>query len=150
MFMPLKHAIPLAAILLLAACGESPPETDTRTSAETSSIADDDRLLPAGAWRGVIEIQGKQLPFQAEVTYASGDATPHVEFINGEERVPVDEVHIAKNEVALVMTAFNTRIDGRFRDGKLSGTLTKINEGAERQQMPVTLTPGEHHRFFPM
>lgn len=151
MFDTLKYAIFLVAALGIAACGEAPQENnDARSTAETRQTVDDKRLLPAGAWRGVIEIQGQRLPFQMEVSYPSERATPRVEFINGEERVAVDEVHIAEDHVGLVMTAFNTRIDGRFKDGRLSGTLTKVNTGGIEQKMPVTLTPGEHYRFFPM
>ena len=150
MFARMKYAFPLLVALLFTACSEAPESDKSRSTAQTAPTVDDERLLPAGAWRGEIEIQGKKLPFRMEVSYVAGAEAPNVEFINGEERVPVDEVHIGKDRVSLVMTAFNTRIDGRFKDGRLSGTLTKINEGAERQEMPVTLVPGQHHRFFPM
>ncbi|HEX7029483.1 MAG TPA: TlpA disulfide reductase family protein [Gammaproteobacteria bacterium] len=142
----------LLAVLLLAACGEAPrqEDSDKLTTAETATGKDDQRLLPAGAWRGVIEIQGQELPFQMEVLYPSSLATPDVVFINGEERVEVEEVHVSDDRVAMVLPAFNTRIDARYQDGKLSGTLTKINTGAVEQKMPVTMTPGEHYRFFPM
>lgn len=147
----LKALVFVFAGPLLAACGEAPEQDAGKvTTTETATGKDDQRLLPAGAWRGVIEIQGQELPFQAEVTYPSSLLTPDVVFINGEERVEVEEVHVSEDRVAMVLPAFNTRIDARFQDGKLSGTLTKINEGAVEQKMPVTMTPGEHYRFFPM
>lgn len=130
--------------LLLFACSDA--SVENTVSAEKEST----RLLQAGPWRGVIEIQGRKLPFQADIAYPAQAATPRVEFINGEERVPVEEVHISKDRVAFVLPAFNTRMDLRFADGKLSGTLTKINTGEVEQKMPVTLTPGESHRFFEM
>ena len=125
------------ALAMLAACGEGQPSKQ------------DDRVLQAGPWRGVIEIQGHKLPFQMEVAYPAGSTTPRVEFINGEERVPAREVHVSDQRVALVLPEFNTRMDLAARDGKLAGILTKINTGAVEQKMPVTLTPGESWRFFP-
>ena len=108
----------------------------------------EERLLPAGAWRGVIDIQGRKLPFQMEVTYPREAKLPDVVFINGEERVPAEEVHVAEEQVALVMPAFNTRIDARMKGGKLAGVLTKVTTGGIEQKMAVTLTPGEQYRFF--
>ncbi|HEX7046200.1 MAG TPA: TlpA disulfide reductase family protein [Gammaproteobacteria bacterium] len=151
MHVTLKTALFLFMAVLIAACGEAPMEkTDNVTTEKTATGKDDERLLPAGAWRGVIEIQGQKLPFQMEVVYPSSLLTPDVVFINGEERVEVEEVHVSEDRVAMVLPAFNTRIDARYQDGKLSGTLTKINTGAVEQKMPVTMTPGEHYRFFPM
>ncbi|MBW3567145.1 MAG: TlpA family protein disulfide reductase [Proteobacteria bacterium] len=132
-------------ILVVASCGEAPEKNRN----EQASMSED-RLLRSGAWRGTIEIQGRKLPFQMEVAYPAEQEAPRVEFINGEERVPVEEVHIGKDRVAFVLPAFNTRMDLRFKDKKLSGTLTKINTGEKEQKMPVTLTPGESHRFFEM
>jgi len=138
----------LLSLLWLAACGEAPQENGEARQAEDAGTTE--RLLQAGAWRGEIEIQGEKLPFQMEVAYPAKRREPRVEFINGEERVPVEEVHVGKDQVALVLPAFNTRMDLRFKDRKLSGILTKINEGAIEQKMPVTLTPGENYRFFEM
>ncbi|HEX6930005.1 MAG TPA: TlpA disulfide reductase family protein [Gammaproteobacteria bacterium] len=146
-----KNVFLMLAMVLLAACGEAPEET--RMPSTDATGASGQRLLQAGAWRGVIAIQGKELPFQMEVTYppgAASGATPRVEFVNGEERVAVGEVHVSEDQVAFVMPVFNTRIDARFQDGKLAGTLTKINTGPVVQKMPVVLVPGEQHRFFPM
>lgn len=132
-------------LLVAAACGEAPKD-DRKEQAPMS----EDRLLQSGAWHGTIEIQGRKLPFQMEVAYPAEQEAPRVEFINGEERVRVEETHIGKDRVAFVLPAFNTRMDLRFKDGKLSGTLTKINTGETEQKMPVTLTPGQSHRFFEM
>lgn len=108
--------------------------------------------LPQGNWRGVIEMQGKQLPFQMTVTHppGQGDAgTPKVEFINGEERVAVERVDIDGPRVALIMPVFDTRIEGVFESGRIEGTLTRgFTRGDKAQRMPVTITAGERHRFF--
>lgn len=136
----------LPLVFMMSACGEPPQETGM-----TATIDDgrSERLLPAGAWRGVIEIQGQQLPFRMDVSYPAEQPTPEVVFINGEERVPVGEVHVAEDSVALVMPVFNTRIDARMRAGKLAGVLTKVTRGGAEQKMAVVLTPGPEYRFFP-
>lgn len=105
--------------------------------------------LPAGPWRGAIHIQGRELPFQMEVSSSAGDA-PRVEFINGEERVPVRDVRIDGEHVSLLLPEFDTRIDGRFDGAKLEGMLSKVTTGGagKVQRMPVVIVPGERHRFF--
>lgn len=139
-----RRLIPAFIAMLLLACSDASLENTVSGEEEST------RLLQAGPWRGVIEIQGRKLPFQMEIAYPAQAVTPRIEFINGEERVPVEEVHVSKDRVALVLPAFNTRLDLRFADEKLSGTLTKINTGEVEQKMPLTLTPGENYRFFEM
>lgn len=137
----------MLAFALLGACGESPSSTSTKMQNDHAKV---EQVLSEGAWRGVIEIQGKELPFQMEVAYPGDSAQPRVAFINGEERVPADRVQIEGDAVALVMPAFNTRIDAKLNEDVLAGTLTKITSGGKAQRMPVTITHGEQYRFFPM
>lgn len=146
----LHRLFPVFITVLLCACSDTSQENTMSATEDQRS----ERLLQAGPWRGVIEIQGRKLPFQVDVAYpapaGSQDNNPRIEFINGEERVPATEVHVGKDRVAFVLPEFNTRMDLRFQDDKLAGTLTKINTGEVEQKMPVMLTPGESHRFFEM
>lgn len=101
--------------------------------------------LRSGYWRGVIEIQGRELPFQMKLEHCDGQ--PRVTFINGNEHVRVDELHVEGDTVSFSMRVFNTRMDLAFDGEKLAGTLSKVVHDGEVQRMPVTLTPGEAHRF---
>lgn len=141
-----RHLSAVLLAMLLSACGDS--ERGERTETTGVDQNTEARLLQPGSWRGEIEIQGRKLPFQMEVAYPAGVAMPRVEFINGEERVAVDEVHVGEDRVALVLPVFNTRMDLREKDGRLAGTLTKVTGGGE-QKMPVVLAPGRQYRFFP-
>lgn len=175
----------MVACVTAMSCSGSAPAARQPASAPVSGPAQGERAvarwLPAGPWRGVVRMQGKELPFQMEVTYpAAGDGAgrgegpntdnpgstggagdagdaagaPHVVFINGQERVAVDRVAREGERISLIMSAFNTRIDGRLvgaeaeGPARLEGTLTRITRGGKAQEMPVTITAGEQHRFF--
>lgn len=83
-----RRLIPAFIAMLLLACSDASLENTVSGEEEST------RLLQAGPWRGVIEIQGRKLPFQMEIAYPARAVTPRVEFINGEERVPVEELSL--------------------------------------------------------
>jgi thiol-disulfide isomerase/thioredoxin len=146
-----RFGLALAMICCAVACGERAPSGAPPGGDDAGVERRAARLLPEGPWRGVIEMQGKELPFQMAVVYPPGDGgagVPQVDFINGAERVPVARVEIEGERVSLIMPVYQTRIDGRFEKGRIEGTLARSTRSSGTQQMPVTITAGESHRFF--
>lgn len=136
-----KLLLPVLLAGLLAACDKPQEE-----KAQSGQAAGTQTALPAGMWRGVIHMQEQELPFRMSVTMVDGE--PQVEFLNGEEAVPVGIVNIDGTSVDIILPAFNTRIESsQVEPGKLQGTLLKVKKD-KVEKLPVTLTHGEQYRFF--
>ncbi|MDX1454123.1 MAG: TlpA disulfide reductase family protein [Gammaproteobacteria bacterium] len=140
-------------LTLLVACSPEPEQaaaaqdaSKLEATAPDASVAPQDTVLASGNWRMVIQLPAAELPVQMEVMPGTGD-TPRVYFINGDERVQVEEVLIDGQQVELRMNSFNTWYRGEVTDGVYSGTLYKVKLGAT-QEMPFTASHGERHRFF--
>ncbi len=99
--------------------------------------------LKSGIWRGVIEMQGQQLPFGFEVHYANDQYT--VTVINADEKLKLDEVIITGDSVRIVMYIFDAELRAKIENDHLSGYF--IKNFAVNYKLPFTATYGDDFRF---
>ena len=99
--------------------------------------------LKTGLWRGVIEMQGQQLPFGFEVQKTN----EHYQIIvlNAEERLRLDEISITGDSVRIVMHIFDTELRAKIEDGRLEGYFIKNYDPATK--LPFYATYGDDFRF---
>lgn len=107
--------------------------------------------LPAGTWRGTLELPGGALPFSFEVAAPRerDRAHPPVFIVNGADRLEVDEVSVERGQVTMLMPGFKNRIDATLAGEALTGTLTMVKAGAKEQKIPFAAKRGEDFRFTP-
>lgn len=89
-----------------------------------SPAVEDVQTLPMGSWRATLELPGGPLRFGLEIG-REGDGY-RSSLINGQERVTVPLVSYANENLLLSFPTYNNRIDARFVDGRLVGSLTLL------------------------
>lgn len=123
-----KFLVPFAvvAVMLITACQQ-----------KTSSFTN-------GVWRGVLQTDSTiDIPFNFEVYDSAG--TKQVAFINGEERLNINEVSIIGDSIIIKTPLYDTEIRAKFNEKKLSGIWIKHLPGTI-QQMPFTAELGKAWR----
>ncbi len=126
-----RLALYLAGLLLGTSCGFE------------SDKADD---LSVGLWRGVLHIQGQELPFNFEIS-KEDQRSYHIELINGEERIPIDEVYVLGDSLFVTMNLFDAQIKAQIRKDRLNGKWCKnYSPGYE---LAFTARLGDAQRFYP-
>lgn len=118
----------LVAAAALAACGSS------------------SRTLEPGPYRAVLELPGGELPFGLDVVQEEGG--PVLYLVNGDERVRVDEVTVADGRVTATMPGHGNTLTAEIRGGKLTGEVSLLRAGDERQVLPLRAEAGQAWRFF--
>ncbi|MCX8490290.1 MAG: TlpA disulfide reductase family protein, partial [Cyclobacteriaceae bacterium] len=113
------------AILLLISCQKTPVE------------------LKTGTWRGVIELQGQELPFNFEVTKESGKYRVYLQ--NAEEKLMQDEVLISGDSVRITMLIFDIDLIAKINGDRLDGVYIKNYEPDFK--LPFKAVHGEDFRF---
>lgn len=103
-------------------------------------------VLPAGNWRVAVTLPGGELPFLMEIS--DTETGRMAAFVNGEERVPVQDVSISADTVRLTLPTLNSRVEAVSNGSELDGTLTLTKRGGILQIMPFHAVLGETHRFF--
>lgn len=99
--------------------------------------------LKAGLWRGVIEMQGQQLPFGFDVQETNGRYKIFV--LNAEERLALDEITVTGDSVRITMHIFDSELRAKIEDGKLTGTFIKNYD--PKNTFPFSATFGDTFRF---
>jgi thiol-disulfide isomerase/thioredoxin len=99
--------------------------------------------LKTGIWRGVIELQGQQLPFNFEVT--KDGSTYKVFLKNAEEKLLQDEISIQGDSVKITMLIFDIELKAKIIGNQLQGYYTKNYQPDFK--LPFTATYGENFRF---
>lgn len=99
--------------------------------------------LKTGLWRGVIEMQGQQLPFNFEVTQEA--ANFHVYLKNGEERLLQDEVYVEGDSVRIVMLIFDIELRAKINENSLHGYYYKNYD--KDFKLPFSAQWGDDFRF---
>jgi thiol-disulfide isomerase/thioredoxin len=115
----------LIVCLLASACTPKPAEFKT------------------GVWRGLIDMQGQQLPFNFEV--AKDDSGYKVYLLNAEEKLLQDEITVTHDSVKIVMLIFDIELQAKINGNTLSGTYIKNYD--PKNKLPFTATFGEDYRF---
>lgn len=96
-----------------------------------------------GLWRGVIEMQGQQLPFGFEVQKTN--ELYQITVLNAEERLSLDEIYISGDSVRIVMHIFDTELRAKIVDGRLKGYFIKNYDPVNK--LPFYATYGDDFRF---
>jgi len=129
--MTLRSWTMLAAVTLIAACGAPNKEPDDLY----------------GTWRGVLTVQGGDLPFGLEI---ARDGERNVAWlVNGPERVKIDGVEVTAGFVAMRMPGYPHRLGARLVDGRLEGEVTFLRPGGETRIAHLIGIRGQDWRFFP-
>lgn len=101
--------------------------------------------LKPGIWRGILEIQGEQLPFNFE---AKEDESGSYDVIihNGEERLMLDEVTFQGDSVNIVMHVFDAYLRAAVKGDSLVG-LFNLNYNPS-YKVPFKARFGQDFRFI--
>lgn len=99
--------------------------------------------LKTGTWRGIIEMQNQQLPFQFDVE--KKDSALQVYIRNGSERLLLDDVTIKGDSVAMALHVFDASLKAKIEGNQLKGTFAK--NYAPDASLPFSATFGEDFRF---
>ena len=99
--------------------------------------------LKTGLWRGIIEMQGQQLPFNFEVIPSGAGYTVYLK--NAGEKLLLDEVSVIQDSVRMVLHIFDAELRAKIGDGTLSGYYTR--NFLKDYRLPFHATFGEDFRF---
>lgn len=99
--------------------------------------------LKTGIWRGIIEMQGQQLPFSFEVTKEQSGYKVYLK--NAEEKLVQDEVTITGDSVKITMLIFDIELRAKINGDKLKGFYIKNYDPDFK--LPFYATQGEDYRF---
>lgn len=101
--------------------------------------------LKTGAWRGIIELQGQQLPFNFEVNQENGIYS--VNLLNASEKILLDEVSIADDSIIMVLHIFDAELRAKISGHRLEGFYYKNYDKSFK--LPFHASHGEDFRFQP-
>jgi len=99
--------------------------------------------LKTGAWRGLISMQGQQMPFNFELVKEGEKYS--VNLINGAEKILLDEVTINGDSISMNLHIFDAALVAKIEDGRLKGNYVK--NYAKDASLPFEATFGESYRF---
>jgi len=99
--------------------------------------------LATGIWRGTLDVQGNELPFNFEIVNNNGSYQAYLH--NAEERLLLDTMTINGNSLFLPMHIFDADIKAVIQDGKLTGAWTK--NYADDYSVAFEAVHGAGHRF---
>jgi len=117
----------LSSLLFLLACQPSPKNE-----------------LKTGSWRGVIELQGQELPFTFNLIRDTSGGYDAIIKNAGEELV-LDEVLLFDDSVSLVMHIFDAQLRARINGDSLSGFFT--HNYAVNYRLPFKAKYNQNFRF---
>jgi thiol-disulfide isomerase/thioredoxin len=103
-------------------------------------------IIKSGVWRGVLEMQGLELPFNFKVTTdAAGEYD--IQIMNGEERLRLDEVRITGDSINIALHIFDANIKAKIlgHGDSLSGVFIKNYE--QHYHIPFHAAHGKGYRF---
>lgn len=112
-------------------------------SAATLFSCNTQQDLKQGSWRGIIDVQGQELPMNFEVK-KEGDKYLVV-LHNMDEKIVLDEVILKEDTVIMNMHIFDTEIHAKIDGESLVGYYIKNYE--KDFKLPFKATFGEEYRF---
>ncbi len=99
--------------------------------------------LRTGTWRGLIALQGKELPFTFDVEKTGAG---YVAYLNNvSEKIMLDEIAIRGDSVFMTLHIFDAELRAKINGNQLSGTYYK--NYAPETSLPFTATYGDSFRF---
>jgi len=117
----------LSALAILTACSSETPD------------------LKTGSWRGIIELQGHELPFRLEITKAGEEYNAHL--VNAGEKILLDEITVRGDSVEIALHVFDASLKAKIGEETLDGTFMKYY--APQASLPFHATFGDMFRFAP-
>ncbi len=99
--------------------------------------------IKQGIWRGVIELQGQQLPFNFEVIKDTSGYK--VNLINASEKILLDEVSIVEDSIDMVLHIFDADLRARINENSLEGFFYKNHD--KTYKLPFHATFGDDFTF---
>jgi hypothetical protein len=112
----------------------------------TTACGSRSRELEPGTYRAVLELPGGELPFGLDVAKEEEGIVLYL--VNGEERVRVTDVTVAEGRLTATMPGDGNTLTAEVRGGKLTGEVSLLRAGDERQVLPLRAAAGETWRFF--
>jgi thiol-disulfide isomerase/thioredoxin len=103
--------------------------------------------LKTGTWRGVLEVQGQQLPFNFDVEEDSLNGWDII-LKNGEERLRLDEVEVQGDSINIVLHVFDAYLRAVVRGDSLIG-LFNLNYNPT-YKVPFKAAFNQNFRFAPL
>lgn len=104
------------------------------------------RDLQPGAYRAVLELPGGELPFGLDVAQEESGFVLYL--VNGEERVRVPDVTALEGHLSATMPGFENTLTAEIRGGTLTGDVSLLRAGGERQVLPLRAEADQAWRFF--
>lgn len=103
-------------------------------------------IIKSGVWRGVLEMQGLELPFNFKVS-TDTDGGYDIQIMNGEERLHLDEVRVSGDSIDITLHIFDANIKAKiFGQGdSLSGVFIRNYE--QQYYIPFHAAHGKGYRF---
>jgi thiol-disulfide isomerase/thioredoxin len=115
-------------------------------AALTAACGSRSRELEFGTYRAVLELPGGELPFGLDV--AKEESGPVLYLVNGEERVRVTDVTVTEGRLTATMPGYENTLTAEIRGGQLTGEVSLLRAGGERQVLPLRAEAGQAWRFF--
>lgn len=124
--------------LLLAGCSAAP------------EAPDDPMTLRSGTWHAWLEGPGGPVPFSLELI--PGNRGWQAAIGNGDERIPIDAVHVDAQAIALELAPYDATLQADLRDegARLDGTWTKARSDGRTEALPFHAELGGAPRFDPL
>ena len=117
----MRILLTIASVVLLFSCGSKTSE------------------LKSGTWRGVIHLQGKELPFLFDLE-KKGEAY-NAYLRNDTEKILLDEITVTGDTVNMVLHVFDASLKAKIDGDQLNGTFVK--NYALDASLPFTATYGD-------
>lgn len=99
--------------------------------------------IPTGIWRAIILQQGKELPFNFELTKIKSKYS--ITIHNGAEHIDVSDIVRKDDSLIVKMPFFDSGFKLRYEDGKLTGNFHKYY--SDNYVLPITAVQGIGIRF---
>ena len=131
----MKRYFLLGCTLLLAACSTENKDAQTTT---------DNQKITLGLWRGVIQMQNTELPFNFRISEA--DSGYQLTLLNAAEQLEAGIIKMYGDSVVMPMHVFDTQITGHIEeDGSIRGEFTK--NYTDDYALPFSASPNTTERF---
>ena len=89
-----------------------------------SCYTGNNQRLTTGIWRGNLEVQQRDLPFNFEVTLTE-PMSYQIHLMNGEERITADDVRIRGDSLFATMHIFDTELRVKLTKRNMQGVWVK-------------------------
>lgn len=99
--------------------------------------------IKPGIWRGIIELQGQQLPFNFEIIKDTSEY--QVNLINASEKILLDEVRVAGDSIDMVLHIFDANLRAKVNENSLEGFFYKNHD--KTYKLPFHASFGDDFTF---